>query len=112
VSANDSFSPDVVVFQPRGELPHLDNFYYTVLRFIASEQVKRGISTLEVLGALVLDNFYYTVLRFIVSEQVKRGISTLEVLGALANMQHDIMIKSENGELMLTRVDLMPLWTA
>jgi hypothetical protein len=25
-------------------------------------------------------------------------ISTLEVLGALANMQHDIMIKSENGE--------------
>jgi hypothetical protein len=93
----------------------LDNFYYTVLRFIASEQVKRGISTLEVLGALVnmqhdvvvfqprgelphLDNFYYTVLRFIVSEQVKRGISTLEVLGALANMQHDIMIKSENGE--------------
>jgi hypothetical protein len=78
VSANDSFSPDVVVFQPRGELPHLDNFYYTVLRFIASEQVKRGISTLEVLGALVnmqhdvvvfqprgelphLDNFYYTV---------------------------------------------------
>ncbi|MBL3677453.1 MAG: hypothetical protein JKP92_08145 [Alphaproteobacteria bacterium] len=67
MSANDSFSPDVVVFQPRGELPHLDNFYYTVLRFI-------------------------------VSEQVKRGISTLEVLGALANMQHDIMIKSENGE--------------